>query len=83
MGAIGTVEPLCWTTAVDLGGPLGTTAAGLMNTAGNVAGFLAPIVTPWVSGMFGWGAGLGIGAFVCVAGAACWRWIRVPSSAPA
>jgi MFS family permease len=78
MLAIGAVEPQCWTAAVELGGSLGTTAAGLMNTGGNLAGFLAPIVTPWLSLQFGWGAGLGLGALVCFLGAACWRWIRLP-----
>ncbi len=81
MLAVGAVEPLCWTAAVELGGQLGTTAAGMMNTGGNLAGFLAPIVTPWVSLQFGWGYGLGLGALICFLGAACWRWIRLPEAA--
>jgi MFS family permease len=82
MLAIGAVEPLCWTAAVELGGRLGTTAAGVMNTGGNLAGFLAPIVTPWVSLQLGWEYGLGLGAVVCFLGAACWRWIRLPDRTP-
>ena len=78
MLAIGAVEPLCWTAAIELGGPLGTTAAAVMNTGGNLAGFLAPIITPWVSLEFGWGYGLGLGGLICFLGAACWRWIRLP-----
>src|SRR5262249_8987541 len=40
-------EGPCWTTAVELGGRRGGTAAGIFNTGGNLGGQLAPWVTPW------------------------------------
>ncbi len=76
MGSIGAVEPPFWLTAIDLGGTRGTTAAGIMNTGGNFGGFLAPIVTPWISTYLGWQGGLGFGALLCLAGAGLWYFVR-------
>jgi MFS family permease len=75
---IGATEPFFWTSAVNLGGVHGTTAAGILNTGGNGGGFLAPVVTPALSAQFGWEIGLGFGALVCLAGALSWRWIKMP-----
>ena len=47
-----------------------------MNTGGNGGGMLAPVVTPWVSSVFGWPAGIAIGGIVCVLGAICWLGIN-------
>jgi len=74
---IGAAEPVFWTVAVNLGGPNAAAAAGIMNTGGNLGGFLAPIITPWLSSVFGWGVGLSFGALVCLTGTICWRWIRL------
>ena len=76
MGSIGTCEPPFWLTAIDIGKSRGTTAAGIMNTGGNFGGFLAPIVTPWISSYFGWQGGLGFGALLCLGGAGLWYFVR-------
>src|SRR5205085_1314850 len=52
---MGAVEPPTWTTAQELGGRRGATAAGICNTGGNAGGIIAPVVTPLVATRFGWG----------------------------
>jgi MFS family permease len=73
--AIGACEGPFWATAIDIGGSRGGTSAGICNTGGNVGGLIAPIITPWVSGHWGWPWGIGLGSLVCLAGAALWLWI--------
>ncbi len=75
LGVLGLCEGAFWTTAVEFGGTRGATAAAIMNTGGNGIGLLAPMVTPWVSAKLGWVWGIGLGAFVALAGAVCWFWI--------
>jgi MFS family permease len=81
MAAVGTAEAAYWVTAVRLGGTRGGTAAGILNTGGNVGGLLAPIVTPWVGLFFGWQAGPGLASVACIAGAALWAGVCFPSTA--
>jgi ACS family glucarate transporter-like MFS transporter len=76
MGAVGTAEGSFWATAVEVGGQRGGSAAGIMNTGGNVGGLLAPILTPFVSKQFGWPWGIGLGSVVCVLGVVLWFWIN-------
>ena len=75
LGVLGLCEGAFWTTAVELGGARGGTAAAIMNTGGNGIGLLAPVVTPYVSARMGWTWGISLGAFVALAGALCWFWI--------
>jgi MFS family permease len=63
-------------TAVELGGTQGTTAAGLLNTGGNLGGIVAPVVTPWVGVHFGWPWSVGLGAAVSLTGALLWLRVR-------
>jgi sugar phosphate permease len=72
MGAVGAVEAPTWTTAVELGGRRGGTAAGICNTGGNVGGFLAPIVTPLVADRYGWAWAIGLAGLVCLVGMILW-----------
>jgi MFS family permease len=75
MAAVGATEGPCWATAVELGGRHGGTAAGIFNTGGNAGGVLAPVLTPLVSGYFGWRWGITLGGLVCLAGLVLWLWI--------
>jgi MFS transporter, ACS family, D-galactonate transporter len=83
---LGLCEAGFWTTVVELGGPLGGTAAALMNTGGNAGGTLSPILTPLFSTYFvthygadvGWRLGLAIAGVVVVAGAALWWGVNPP-----
>ncbi len=84
---IGACEGAFWTTAVELGGQYGGTAAGLMNTGGNAGGALSPYLTPLLSTYFtvrygpdlGWRLGLAVAGIVSVAGAGLWFGITPPS----
>lgn len=72
---LGLCEGVFWTTAVELGGRRGGTAAAIMNTGGNGIGLLAPVITPLVSSQLGWTWGISLGAIIGLAGAICWFWI--------
>jgi len=78
---LGTCEAPFWTTAVELGGSSGGTAAGMMNTGGNAGGTLSPYLTPLLSSFFaqvygadvGWRLGLAVaGAIVALGGVLWW-----------
>ncbi len=76
--AVTAAEAPCWATAIELGGEHGTTAGGIMNTGGNIGGFLAPIVTPWVGAQLGWNWAVGVGAIVSLAGGLLWFGVKQP-----
>ncbi len=88
LAAVGATEAPTWTTAVELGGRRGGTAAGICNTGGNAVGLAAPVVTPLVSGWIsrhfglseqaGWQWGMSLGSVVALIGAALWFWIIPP-----
>jgi MFS family permease len=77
---IGACEGAFWTTAVELGGRFGGTAAALMNTGCNAGGTLSPYVTPLLSMYFaqqfgqdlGWRMGLSVAGAVSLLGAGLW-----------
>ncbi len=69
-----------WAAAIEVGAPQSGAAGGMMNTGGNVGGFLAPILTPWLAARFGWSAGLYFGCAVVLAAAMMWFWIDTTSS---
>ena len=72
LAAVGATEATFWTTAQELGGRRGGTAAGILNTGGNVGGLIAPIVTPWVGKHYGWPAAIGLASVACLAGVVLW-----------
>jgi predicted MFS family arabinose efflux permease len=75
MAGAGMSEGSYWTASVRLGGPRAGAASAIMNTGGNLGGLLAPALTPIISSLLGWKAGLGVAGLVCLAGAALWPWI--------
>jgi MFS family permease len=83
LGSLGMSEGSFWATAIELGGPRGATAAGVLNTGGNVGGLIAPALTPFVEGALPqtwdeldrWRVAIGIGAVVVFLGAGLWCWI--------
>jgi len=82
-GLLGTCEAPFWTTSVELGGPSGGTAAGMMNTGGNAGGTLSPYLTPLLSSFFtlqygaeaGWRLGLAVAGGIVALGAVLWWWV--------
>jgi MFS family permease len=89
LGFIGASEGPFWTAAVMLGGPLGATVAGFVNTGGNLLGAFAPMLTPriarWVNEsslgggdpLLGWTVALAAGSIVCLMGVLFWLWVDV------
>jgi ACS family glucarate transporter-like MFS transporter len=77
---VGACEAAFWTTAVELGGPYGATAAGLMNTGGNAGGAISPYLTPLLSGIaaqhygpdVGWRLGLAVAGIIVFVGGGLW-----------
>ncbi len=90
---LGACEAGFWTTVVELGGPFGGTAAGLMNTGGNAGGTLSPYLTPLMGVVFarhfgedlGWRLSLAVAGAIVAAGAAFWWGVdpeKPPGGAP-
>ena len=82
LGAVGMSEGPFWATATELGGRRGGSSAALFNTGGNAGGLLAPVVTPWVGELLGWGYAVGLGGLICLAGVVAWLWITVGKPDP-
>jgi ACS family D-galactonate transporter-like MFS transporter len=90
LGFIGACEAPFWTSAVILGGPLGATVGGFVNTGGNLLGGFAPMATPWIASLvngpvakgateplLGWTVALAVGSIVCLMGVLLWLWVDV------
>jgi ACS family D-galactonate transporter-like MFS transporter len=85
LGCVGASEASVWTTATELGGNQGGTAAAICNTGGNLGGLFAPILTPFVSHLVvrefgvseqvGWQWGISLGIVICLVGGCLWWWI--------
>ena len=71
-----------WVSAGDLGGKHVGAAAGILNTGGNVGGFLAPILTPFAAARLGWSWALYAGSLVVAIGAVLWFFIDVTEVVP-
>jgi sugar phosphate permease len=53
------------------------TSGAIVNTGGNLGGLLAPVVTVYVAGQYGWGAGFFVASLVCLIGVMLWLGIRL------
>jgi MFS family permease len=67
-GFVSWCEGPFWASAIELAGEQVGAACGILNTGGNVGGFLAPILTPYIASRSGWSWGLYSGSFVAVLG---------------
>jgi sugar phosphate permease len=66
-----------WASAIELGGREAGAACGIMNTGGNVGGFVAPILTPFIASFAGWTWGLYFGSIVVLVGVVTWLFIDI------
>jgi ACS family glucarate transporter-like MFS transporter len=82
MAAVGASEGPVWATAIELGGRRGGTSAGIVNTGGNVAGALSPVITPAVGVTFGWDYAMALASVICLVGAVLWFWIDPAERCP-
>ncbi len=64
-----------WAAAIEVGGKQVGAACGMMNSGGNIGGFLAPIMTPYIASFFGWTWGLYFGCIVVLIGVVVWFFI--------
>ncbi len=67
-------EGAFWSASTYVAGPHTATATGVMNTGGNAAGFLAPVVGLMVD-QLGWLATLASGSIFALTGAVLWLFI--------
>jgi sugar phosphate permease len=64
-----------WAAMIGIGGEHVGAACGIMNSAGNLGGFLAPLLTPWIAARAGWAGGLCFGSAVALVGVFTWFFI--------
>jgi MFS family permease len=57
-----------WSLAIDVGGPRVGAACGILNFGGNLGGFFAPILTPYIASRAGWSWGLYTGSLIVMIG---------------
>jgi ACS family glucarate transporter-like MFS transporter len=57
-----------WSLAIDVGGSRAGAACGILNFGGNLGGFFAPILTPFIASRAGWSWGLYSGSLVIMIG---------------
>lgn len=69
--------PVCWRTAMDVGGKYAGTVSGTMNMAGQLGGALGPIVVGYILQYMdrNWTLTFTIAAVIYVIGGLCWLWI--------
>src|SRR4029079_2586504 len=69
-----------WASAISVGGEHVGAACGILNSGGNVGGFLAPVVTAYIASRVGWSWALYAGAFMVMCGVVSWFFIGSESS---
>ena len=69
-----------WASAISVGGEHVGAACGILNSGGNVGGFLAPILTAYIASRVGWTWALYGGAFMVMVGVVSWFFIGSESS---
>jgi MFS family permease len=69
--------PLCWRTAMDVGGPCAGTVSAGMNTAGQIGGAVGPVVVGYILQYMNhnWTLTFALSAAIYVLGGLCWIWI--------
>jgi len=69
--------PLCWRTAMDVGGKYAGTVSAGMNTAGQIGGAVGPIVVGYILQYMNhnWTLTFALSAAIYVLGGLCWIWI--------
>ncbi len=73
LGFCAAADIVYWAAAIDASGEDAGAGCGIMNAGGNLGGFFAPIVTPWLAQMFGWTTGLYFGGLLALATVLVWR----------
>src|SRR5258708_37049563 len=69
-----------WATCIDLTEEYTGSLSGLMNTFGNLGGWLSPILTAYIATRFGWSRALDCTAAVSIASGLFWFLVRADRS---
>ncbi len=64
-----------WAACIDLTQEFTASLSGLMNTFGNLGGWLSPILTAYIATRFGWQRALGFAAVITLVSAICWIFV--------
>lgn len=57
-----------WACAIEVADKQVGAACGILNTGGNIGGFLAPVITPYIAARAGWSWGLYSGSLMAIVG---------------
>jgi MFS family permease len=74
LGFISAADVVYWAATIDVSGDDAGAGAGIMNAGGNLGGFFAPIVTPWIASHFGWTWGLYFGSLLALSTVFVWTY---------
>ena len=69
-------EAAYWATAIAVSGKRAAAATGVMNTGGNVVGFIGGMLVPVTAAKLGWVMAMSTGAVFAIIGAIIWLFIR-------
>ena len=69
-------EAAFWSTSISVAGRYASAAGGVMNTGGNVVGFIGGTLVPVTAASFGWTAAIATGSIFAIIGAVLWLFIR-------
>ena len=69
-------EAAYWATAIAISGKHAAAATGVMNTGGNVVGFVGGMLVPVTAAWLGWVSAMSTGALFAIVGAILWLFIR-------
>jgi sugar phosphate permease len=70
-----------WAAAIEVSDQEGVgLATGILNTGGNLGGFLAPLLTPFIAAYLGWSWGLYFGTVVLLGGLLTWFFFDPPQA---
>ncbi|MGE5326080.1 MAG: MFS transporter, partial [Deltaproteobacteria bacterium] len=69
-----------WAACIDLAPDFSGSLSAMMNTCGNLGGFLAPILTAYIATHFGWNRALDFAALVSFMAALLWFGVNAGQS---
>ena len=69
-------EASFWATTICVAGRHAASATGVLNTGGNLVGFVGAVLVPVIAQALGWSWAIASGALVALVGAVLWGWIR-------
>lgn len=72
-----------WAACIDIGGEHAGSLSGLMNTCGNLGGWLSPIITAYVATHYGWNQAIMTAAVVTLFSAVLWIFVNTEDKLPA